>query len=62
MGATVSLSTQYQVESKTVDVLVLSNSEKKNRTDTEHKEGNLIMFLSLSIHQISGTFYRKQHK
>ncbi|GAA6111102.1 cilia- and flagella-associated protein 43-like [Tachysurus ichikawai] len=55
MGATVSLSTQYQVESKTVDVLVLSNSEKKNRTDTEHKEGNLIMFLSLSIHQISDT-------
>ncbi|XP_060727401.1 cilia- and flagella-associated protein 43 [Tachysurus vachellii] len=54
MGDTVSLSTQYQVESKTVDVLVLSNSEK-NRTDKELKEGNLIMFLSLSIQQISDT-------
>ncbi|KAK3553991.1 hypothetical protein QTP70_019034 [Hemibagrus guttatus] len=55
MGATVSLSIQYQVDSKQVDVLVLCNSEKKTRPDKEHKEGNLIMLLSVSTQQISDT-------
>ncbi|XP_060780955.1 cilia- and flagella-associated protein 43 [Neoarius graeffei] len=54
LGATVSLSTQYQKESKQVDVLVLCNSEK-NRTDKEHKEGNLLMLLSVSTQQLSET-------
>ncbi|XP_058242609.1 cilia- and flagella-associated protein 43 isoform X1 [Hemibagrus wyckioides] len=58
MGAPVSLSTQYQVESEQVDMLVLCNSEKKNRTDKEHKEGNLIMLLSVSTQQISDTANR----
>ncbi|MCI4376303.1 hypothetical protein PGIGA_G00187010 [Pangasianodon gigas] len=55
MGATVSLSTQYQKESKKVDVLVLCNSGKKNRKAKEHKEGNLFMLLSVSTQQISDT-------
>ncbi|KAF4090507.1 hypothetical protein AMELA_G00052090 [Ameiurus melas] len=55
MGATVSLSTQYQKVSKQVDVLVLCNIEKKNRTDKENKEGNLLMLLSVSTQQISDT-------
>ncbi|XP_046727641.1 cilia- and flagella-associated protein 43 [Silurus meridionalis] len=55
MGATVSLSTQYQQESEKVDVLVLCNTKRNNSTNTEQKEGNLLMLLSLSTQQILDT-------
>lgn len=63
VGVTVGLSTQYQIESKQLDVLVLCNSKKYSRTnDKEHNEGNLLMLLSVSTEKISGRFVIKQHK
>lgn len=62
VGATVSLSTQYHNDCKQLDVLVLCNRKKYNRTDNkEHNEGNLLMLLSVYTQKISGRFAIKQH-
>ncbi|XP_036430574.1 cilia- and flagella-associated protein 43 [Colossoma macropomum] len=54
MGATVSLSTQYQKESKQVKVLVLCDKGRKERKEKEQKEGNILLLLSLSVQQFEG--------
>ncbi|KAK1791764.1 hypothetical protein P4O66_013741 [Electrophorus voltai] len=53
MGATLSLSTQYQKESKEVKVLVLCDFEKME-DKKEERQGNLLLLISLSIQHIIG--------
>ncbi|XP_076829896.1 cilia- and flagella-associated protein 43 isoform X2 [Brachyhypopomus gauderio] len=53
MGATVSLSTQYQKDSKQVKVLVLCDVEKVGEKK-EEREGNQLVLISLSVQEITG--------
>ncbi|XP_072534295.1 cilia- and flagella-associated protein 43 isoform X2 [Salminus brasiliensis] len=55
MGATLMLSTQYQKESKQVEILVLCDGENGERKGKEHKEGNVLLLLSMSVQQITGS-------
>ncbi|XP_017552052.1 cilia- and flagella-associated protein 43 isoform X1 [Pygocentrus nattereri] len=54
MGATVSLSTQYQKESKQVKVLVLCDKGREEKKEKEQKEGNILLLLSMSVQQFEG--------
>ncbi|XP_022540288.2 cilia- and flagella-associated protein 43 isoform X1 [Astyanax mexicanus] len=53
IGATVSLSTQFVKESKQIKVLVLCDGEKEERKNKEHKEGNVLLLLSISLQQVT---------
>lgn len=55
-GAIVSLSTQYQKESKQVKVLVLCS-----KTGREINEGNVLLLLTLFVEQLTGTWGKTCH-
>ncbi|XP_066535952.1 cilia- and flagella-associated protein 43 [Hoplias malabaricus] len=54
MGATVSLSTQYQKESMQLKVLVLCDGKKQQQKKMEQKEGNILLLFSVSVQRITG--------
>ncbi|XP_062851720.1 cilia- and flagella-associated protein 43 [Trichomycterus rosablanca] len=55
LGTTVSLSTQFEKEKEQIKVLVLCNTEKDHGKEGKLKKENLLVLLSLSVHQILGT-------